>query len=139
MGAVQGNVRRWLQAEGLCVLAAAVLVYARMGYGWGVFALFFMAPDLSMVAYSRGPKFGAAVYNAAHSYIGPFLLGLAAVLHDASLQQPLLIWLAHIGFCRATRFGLKYPDNFDDTHLGQAPFNLPAFLKGIIGGKTPTA
>ena len=139
MGAVEGNVRRWLQLEGLCVLAAASLTYAHQGFGWGAFALFFMAPDLSMIAYVRGPKFGAAVYNAAHSYAGPFLLGLAAVTHDASLQQPALIWLAFIGFCRATRFGLKYPDNFDDTHLGKAPFNLPQFLKGLFGGKKPAA
>lgn len=133
MGAVEGSVRRWLQVEGLCVLAAAVLAYAHFGYGWGAFVLFFMAPDLSMVAYSRGPKFGAAVYNAAHSYVGPFLLGAAALAYDVSLLQPALIWLAFLGFCRATRFGLKYPDNFDDTHLGKAPFNLPQFLKGLFG------
>jgi hypothetical protein len=133
MGAVEGNVRRWLQAEGLCVLAAATLMYAHQGFGWGAFVLFFMAPDLSMFAYAHGPKFGAAVYNAAHSYVGPFLLGAAALTQDAALQQPVLIWLAHIGFCRATRFGLKYPDNFDDTHLGKAPFNLPKFLKGLFG------
>ena len=120
MGAVQGNVRRWLQAEGLCVLAAAVLVYARMGYGWGVFALFFMAPDLSMIAYSRGPKFGAAVYNAAHSYMAPMVLNVFGFGFASPLLLSIaMIWLAHIGIDRALGYGLKYNAGFSFTHLGR--------------------
>ena len=29
------------------------------------------------------------------------------------------IWLAHIGFDRAIGYGLKYPSDFRDTHLGR--------------------
>ena len=135
MGAVQGQVRTWLRIEGLCVLIVAILLYAHFGYGWLAFVVFFMAPDLTMLAYTGGPRFGALVYNAAHSYLGPILLCAYGVVTHAEPWQPALIWFAHIGFCRVARFGLKYPDNFDDTHLGPAPFNLPEFLLGLFHKK----
>lgn len=139
---VFGNARRWLQAEGLVVLLAASALYHREGFGWGWFALGFMAPDLAMLAYLHGPRFGAAVYNAAHSYVAPVVLLLVsavAAVDSGSRQvtaQAALIWFAHIGFCRATGFGLKYAHDFDVTHLGPVPFNLPRFLGGLLGARS---
>lgn len=135
MGAVQGQVRTWLRIEGMCVLLAAILLYRHFGYGWGIFVLCFMAPDLSMLAYAAGPRIGAMVYNAAHSYLGPVLLLAWSIAGGGAHWQLVLIWFAHIGFCRVARFGLKYTDNFDHTHLGQAPFNLPEFLLGLVRRK----
>lgn len=132
MGSMQGNVHRWVRLEGLCVFLATLGMYHRFGFEWSVFLLFFLAPDLSMFAYMRGPRFGAAVYNAAHSYVGPVLLLAGAAWLDAALYQPALIWIAGIGFYRAAGFGLKYPDSFEHTHLGPVPFNLPHFLKGLL-------
>jgi len=129
---MQERVRRWLRLEELCVLLAAAAMYHRFGFEWDIFLFFFMAPDLSMFAYMRGPKFGAAVYNAAHSYVGPVLLLAGAAWLDDALYQPALIWIANIGFCRAAGFGLKYPDGFEHTHLGTVPFNLLNFLKCLL-------
>jgi hypothetical protein len=134
-GAVQGQVMSWLRAEGLCVLLIALWMYGRMDYSWMVLAVFFMAPDLSMLAYRQGARFGSVVYNAAHSYIGPLLLAALAIKTDMALLQPALIWLAHIGFCRLGRFGLKYPDSFGHTHLGQPPFDLPAYLRRLLASR----
>jgi len=117
-GAVVGPVRGWLRAEGLAVLAGCVLLFARGGHSWGLFALLFLAPDLSFAAYLAGPRAGAAVYDAAHSYVGPIVLAAAQV---ATGRPPVLslIWGAHVGFDRALGYGLKYPSAFTDTHLGQ--------------------
>lgn len=134
-GAVQGPVMALLRAEGLCVLLFALWVYGRMDYSWIVMGVFFMAPDLTMLAYRKGARVGSVVYNAAHSYVGPLLLSAMAVNMDTALFQPALIWFAHIGFCRLGRFGLKYPDSFGHTHLGQPPFDLPAFLRRLLASR----
>lgn len=117
---VTGNVRRWLRLEGGAILVLALLLYARSGGNWATFAILFLAPDLSVLGYLVGPRLGAAVYNLAHSYVGPLLLYAAAV--DFGLQgegAASLIWLAHISFDRVVGFGLKYPTAFRDTHLGR--------------------
>lgn len=119
VGATSGGVRVLLRLEGLCVLAFSLLAYGKFGDGWSIFALFFLAPDLSFLGYLAGPKFGAASYNSAHSYIG----ALAVLAGGILLSMPLavtagLIWSAHIGFDRALGYGLKYSAGFGFTHLG---------------------
>ena len=101
----------------LAVLALAVLVFQRGGHSWLLLALLFLAPDLSFAGYLGGPRVGAAAYNAAHSYVGPVV---AAVLALLTGRPPVLacIWAAHVGFDRALGYGLKYPTGFGDTHLG---------------------
>ncbi|WP_293775968.1 DUF4260 domain-containing protein [uncultured Oxalicibacterium sp.] len=118
-GQTTGGVRWLLRVEGLCVLAAALLFYPALGFGWGNFALFFLLPDLSLLAYLAGPKVGALMYNAAHSYIG----AIACLVAGAVFALPVLscagvIWCAHIGFDRALGYGLKYAIAFRMTHLG---------------------
>ncbi|SDK18840.1 protein of unknown function [Methylophilus rhizosphaerae] len=118
-GPVSGGVRSLLRIEGLCVLAVSLLTYTKFGSGWGTFALFFFAPDLSFLGYLAGPKVGAVSYNFAHSYIG----ALAALAIGIFLSAPIaitagIIWAAHIGFDRALGYGLKYSAGFGFTHLG---------------------
>jgi hypothetical protein len=115
-----GGVRALLRLEGAVVLGVALAAYAQFGAGWGVFALWLLAPDLSLLGYLAGPRVGAALYNAAHSYAGPVLLLAFGVL--AALPWALaggLIWLAHIGLDRALGYGLKYAAGFAFTHLGR--------------------
>jgi hypothetical protein len=108
-----------LRLEGLLLGGLCVWLFARTGASWWLFAALILAPDLGMLGYLANPSLGAAIYNAAHSLIGPGLLvvwglssGFSAVLALA------LIWAAHIGFDRAFGYGLKYPSRFADTHLG---------------------
>ncbi|MDA9407479.1 DUF4260 domain-containing protein [Bradyrhizobium sp. CCBAU 45384] len=119
-GAVTGGVRALLRLEGLALFAAMTALYATWGGSWWVYVLLFLVPDLSFLAYLVDAKFGALVYNAAHSYMAPVALltlgfGLAAPL-TFSIG---LIWLAHIGIDRALGYGLKYSAGFGFTHLGR--------------------
>ncbi len=119
-GSVGGGVRAMLRLEGLAVLALAVAAYAQFGAGWGWFALLFLLPDLSFAAYLAGPRWGAAAYNAAHSYVGALALLAAGVLAAMpGLLAVGLVWCAHIGFDRALGYGLKYSGGFRLTHLGR--------------------
>ena len=82
--------------------------------------MLFFIPDLSFAAYLPGPRFGALVYNAAHSYLAP----MAMMTTGFASAEPLvlsiaMIWLAHIGFDRAVGYGLKYAGGFGFTQLGR--------------------
>jgi hypothetical protein len=119
-GAVSGGPRTLLRLEGAVALAGGFVAYSALGGGWGVFALLFLLPDLSMLGYLVNGRVGAASYNAAHSYLGP---GLLAALGATSNAHGLLlfacIWAAHVGFDRLLGYGLKYGTSFGDTHLGR--------------------
>ncbi|MDH6170649.1 hypothetical protein M2282_005824 [Variovorax boronicumulans] len=118
--AAAGGVRTLLRLEGAFVLAAALAAYTQFGLGWGVFALWLLVPDLSLLGYLAGPRVGAALYNAAHSYLGPvalLVLGVLAVMPWAVAGA--LIWFTHIGLDRALGYGLKYASGFGLTHLGR--------------------
>lgn len=117
--AVSGGVRTLLRIEGLCIFVASLLAYAKFGSGWGIFALYFLAPDLSFAGYLASPKAGALAYNIAHSLIGAVLVLAAGVLVSMPVAVTAgIIWVAHIGFDRALGYGLKYSAGFGFTHLG---------------------
>ena len=117
---VTGGVRRLLRLEGLALLAAALMAYARVGGEWRLFAMLFLVPDLSFAAYLPGPRAGAIAYNAAHSTLGPIALGAAAIAGGWTEMLPFaFIWAAHVGYDRALGYGLKHVSSFNDTHLGR--------------------
>ncbi len=118
-GAVIGGPRILLRLEGLTLFAGMVLLYGLWGGSWWIFLALFLAPDLSFLAYLANPGFGAAVYNAAHSYMGPMTLMTTGFLTGEPLMLSIaMIWLAHIGIDRALGYGLKYSAGFGFTHLG---------------------
>lgn len=116
---VSGSPRALLRLEGAVVLAVALFGYRATGGSWAVFAVLFLLPDLSMLGYLRGARFGSMAYNAVHTYVAPALLAALAVAGVVPNAWPFcLTWVAHIGFDRVMGFGLKYPSAFRDTHLG---------------------
>jgi Domain of unknown function (DUF4260) len=119
-GAVSGGVRTLLRLEGLTLFAGMTLLYAVWDGSWWVYAILFLAPDLSFAAYLAGPRFGAIVYDAAHSYMAPMALMVAGFALASPLTLSIaMIWLAHIGIDRALGYGLKYSAGFTFTHLGR--------------------
>lgn len=138
-GDTKGAVQLTLRLEGLCIFAAAMLANSKLGFSWDIFALFFFAPDISLIGYLAGPRIGAITYNSGHSYIGVIVCLVAGYFLPApTLSFAGIIWCAHIGFDRALGFGLKYPAEFGFTHLGligrsaqsmpNPSFNLDAVL-----------
>jgi len=119
-GAVTGGLRTLLRLEGLALFLGMTLLYGLWDGSWWVYAVLFLAPDLSFAAYLWGPRTCAAVYNAAHSYMGPMALMTTGFTTGSPIVLSLaIIWLAHIGFDRALGYGLKYATGFGFTHLGR--------------------
>jgi hypothetical protein len=101
------------------MLGVLLAAYAWSGHSWWLFATLFLVPDLSMLAYLANERIGAIAYNAAHSTIGPALVGAGGLALGYSLLPWLaLVWAAHIEFDRMLGYGLKYASGFKDTHLG---------------------
>jgi Domain of unknown function (DUF4260) len=111
------SVITYLRLEGGGVLLFSIVAYLSLGGpGW----LWFLAllPDLSFLAYRSGPRSGAHIYNLAHTYLMPFLLGLLGRLTGFPvLYEVALIWTAYVGDDRLFGSGLKRPTAFGDTHL----------------------
>lgn len=119
-GAATGGPRTVLRLEGLALFLGMTLLYGVWDGSWWVYAALFMAPDLSFLAYFGGPRFGAMMYNAAHSYMVPMaLMTVGFAMAEPLVLSIAMIWLAHIGFDRALGYGLKYASGFTFTHLGR--------------------
>jgi hypothetical protein len=110
---------RWLlRIEGVAMFGLAAFFYGRAHFGWGWYALLFLAPDLSILGYLANGRAGAALYNLVHTSTVPLCGLLVAMALPAPRIVPfVLIWISHIGFDRLLGFGLKYPTKFRDTHL----------------------
>lgn len=119
--AVAGMPLAILRAEGAVLLAASLITFfAGLDEPWWIVPLLLLVPDVLMVGYASSSRLGAVLYNAAHAYPLPALLGLWATWADRPLGQAVaLVWFAHIGMDRALGYGLKYETDFNDTHLGR--------------------
>jgi hypothetical protein len=107
-----------LHLEEAVLLVLTVYAYQHLHYSWLLFAILFLAPDLSMLGYLINPRAGAATYNLVHTLTLPLTLLLASYLQHWQLATTLsLIWIAHIATDRLLGYGLKYPTFFKDTHL----------------------
>lgn len=107
-----------LRLEGLAMLALGILGYGLTYEGWLLFVVLFLAPDLSLIGYVGGPRWGSALYNVIHTSTLPAI----AVAYGLLAQTPSAVtigavWLAHIGLDRLIGYGLKYASGFTETHL----------------------
>jgi uncharacterized protein DUF4260 len=119
-GVVTGGLRLMLRLEGLGLFVGMTLLYAVWGGSWWLYLILFLVPDISFAAYLSGPRFGAMIYNAMHTYLIPIPLMVIGLGMEAPLLLSIaIIWLAHIGIDRALGYGLKYSAGFGFTHLGR--------------------
>ena len=127
------NPKPLLHLEGAAIFALGIAAYRFSHASWWLFALLFLAPDLSMIGYAFNARVGAVCYNAFHTYTAPVLLAVFGHLagKPASLSLS-LIWIAHIGFDRMLGFGLKYPNRFQDTHLSSKRHRADATAAAVV-------
>ena len=112
-----------LRVEGIAILVVILLLYGHIHARWTLFAILFLAPDLSFLGYLLSTRAGTSLYNLAHTETTPGLLLAAWVLTSRPTLLPLaLIWMAHIAFDRLLGYGLKYPTHFKDTHMQVVSF-----------------
>lgn len=109
-----------LHIEGLMVLGLSVYFYFHLQFSWIIFLILLFSPDLSILGYLKNVNVGSVVYNLFHTYIVPVIIMICGMLiANETLLMISLIWIAHISMDRMFGFGLKYPTNFQDTHLNR--------------------
>lgn len=108
-----------LRLEEAAMFALAVYLNTFLSYAPWQYWAWFLSPDIGFVGYTLSPRIGAFTYNLLHHK------GLAIVFYLVGLNlahEPLqfigLLLLGHSSFDRMLGYGLKYPDNFHNTHLG---------------------
>jgi hypothetical protein len=111
--------RLLLRVEGVAILAAALTLYVQLDFGWVLFVVLLLTPDLALVGYLYSLRAGVVAYDLTHWIVWPVALGTAGVVAgEPRLVQLALIWFGHIGTDRALGFGLKDPAwRFWETHL----------------------
>ena len=112
-----------LRLEGLVWLVLMLYLFHYFHGSWVLFLSLFFVPDLSIFGFLSSATRGTALYNLAHTEIGPILLGGCGLAFGMTLLLQLgIIWFSHISFDRMIGFGLKYSDSFQHTHLGPFAF-----------------
>jgi len=108
-----------IKLEELGQLLLSVLLFFQLDYPWWTFPAFILLPDLSMLGYLVNARAGALVYNFFHHkllavtlLIVGYWTGISAIMLAGT------IFLGHSALDRALGYGLKYNDNFHNTHLG---------------------
>ncbi|MFZ2964909.1 MAG: DUF4260 domain-containing protein [Rhodoglobus sp.] len=115
------NLPVWFQrAESGIIAVGVVVAFVQLGHAWWWLPVLFLVFDLSALGYAVSPRVGAWTYNLGHSYAIPVLLGLLGVLVVApALGLVGLAWAFHIAVDRLLGYGLKFPDRFQHSHLGE--------------------
>ncbi|MFT4033296.1 MAG: DUF4260 domain-containing protein [Siphonobacter sp.] len=113
-------MKNWLRTEELIQFLASIVLFSQMDFSWWVFPALILLPDLSMVGYIVSPKIGAIVYNLGHHKGLAVLIGLTGwYIRNNYLELAGLILFAHSALDRTLGYGLKFPDDFKHTHLGE--------------------
>ncbi len=109
-----------IRLEEVAFFLFSIFLFASLRFSWWYFPILLFAPDVSIAAYLLGPRLGAWVYNFVHHR------GLALVYYVAGVAFSLpvlaligVILFSHSSLDRVFGFGLKYPESFSATHLGQ--------------------
>jgi hypothetical protein len=109
-----------LKAEEAAILGVCIILNNMLiPYAWWWYWVLFLTPDISMIGYVVNTKVGAALYNFGHhkgTAVLCFTVGI--ILSSTAWQFAGLLLLGHSSFDRILGYGLKYPDNFKNTHLG---------------------
>lgn len=117
---VVGIPHWFLRLEALALLISSGWGYQATHGNWTLFAILFLAPDISMLGYLVNSRVGAISYNIAHTTVVYGIIGGIGYIAKQPLTLEVgLIGLAHVGFDRLVGYGLKYPEAFGLTHLGR--------------------
>ena len=109
-----------LEELGLFVLSIFCLYKLNIDIALYLYPILFFSPDIGMIGYLVNTKIGAITYNFCHHKAIGFLVVIAGIATSENyIFFAGLMFLAHSSFDRVLGYGLKYPDNFKHTSIGE--------------------
>lgn len=113
-------MKNLLKLEEFALFVLALYLFTQLDFVWWWFPLLFLAPDLGMIGYLAGPRFGAWMYNLVHHKSVAVVVYVVGALASAPVFQLAgVIMLGHSSLDRVFGYGLKYAESFSRTHLGR--------------------
>jgi len=112
-------MKNLLKLEELFMFGITIFLFSRMEFTWWWYPALLFTPDLSMLGYLGGTQLGALTYNLIHHKafgVSVYIIGI--ISGTPSVQLAGLILFGHSSMDRVLGYGLKYPDAFQNTHLG---------------------
>ena len=108
-----------LKLEELGQFLLSIVLFNQLNYAWWVFPACLLLPDLSMIGYLAGTKIGAWLYYFFHhKFVAIAVLILGFWLNNPLITLAGVILFGHSAMDRIFGYGLKFNDNFKNTHLG---------------------
>lgn len=108
-----------LKLEELLQFALGIYLFSTLSYTWWWFLVLILLPDIGMLGYLINTKTGALTYNVLHHKGLAILIFLAGIYFEIEVMQLIgIILFSHAALDRVFGYGLKYADNFENTHLG---------------------
>lgn len=112
-------MKKLLTLEELAQMTLGILLFSQLDYAWWWFPALILTPDISMIGYLFGAKWGAWTYNFFHhKALAVSVIVLGYFLNMQMLSLVGIILFSHSAFDRIFGYGLKYETGFKDTHLG---------------------
>jgi hypothetical protein len=112
-------MKTMIRLEELGLFLFSIYLFSLLRHPWWYFPVLLFVPDLSMLGYLAGPRFGALAYNFVHHRALALLCYVAGIwLAIPWLSLGGAILFAHSSLDRALGYGLKSRDGFTHTHLG---------------------
>lgn len=98
---------------------SSIFLFNQLDYVWWIYLALILTPDIGMIGYAVNTRLGAVTYNLFHHKgIAIVIGGLGLYLSSSELQLAGVILFGHASMDRIFGYGLKYPDHFKHTHLG---------------------
>jgi hypothetical protein len=112
-------MKKLISLEEAAMLALSIYLFSRLSFAWWVYLALILTPDLSMIGYMVNTRVGAGLYNFFHHKAVAIVVYIAGLYLNSEVVQLIgLILFGHSCMDRMLGYGLKYPDSFQNTHLG---------------------
>lgn len=109
-----------LRLEELVMFLISIFFFSLLDYQWWIFPVLLLTPDIGMIGYTINTRVGAIAYNLFHHKGIAILIGFSGYWWSVpELQLAGVILFGHSSMDRMMGYGLKYPDSFKHTHLGE--------------------
>lgn len=111
-------MRNLIRLEEMMIFVLSGYLFSLLDYGWWLFLVLLLTPDLGMMGYAINKKIGAIIYNIVHHRGLQLMIYFIGLMLDLRIMMLIgVILFAHSSLDRVFGYGLKYKDDFKHTHL----------------------